>query len=119
MIRTIAVAALMLISGSVSALNWPWTDTDIPEEQMAYCKGFVVGGLASYESAQVQRTDLWLAWSYLIRSGGVDHIAGTEDYGTGRDQFPVGLDAPSVTALLDDKSGECGLGRKGHQVTGW
>ena len=117
MIRIFAVAALMLVSGSVSAFNWPWSDT--PEERLAYCKGFVTGGLASNQAAEVQRTQLWLAWSYLIRSGAVDHSADIAGYDAGRGQFPAGLDAASVTALLDDASGECGLGRRGRQVTGW
>ena len=117
MIRTIAMATLMLISGSVSAFNWPWSDT--PEDRLAYCKGFVVGGLASNQSTEVQRTDLWLAWSYLIRSGAVDHSADVAGYEAGRAQFPEGLDAASVSALIGDAEGECGLNRSGRQVTGW
>ena len=117
MIRNFAVAALMLVSSGVSALNWPWSDT--PEERLAYCKGFVTGGLASNQAAEVQRTQLWLAWSYLIRSGAVDHSADIAGYDAGRARFPEELDAASVSAMLDDAIGECGLGRKGRQVTGW
>ncbi len=117
MTRILAAATLVLFSAGASAFNWPWSDT--PVERLAYCKGFVVGGLASNQSADTDRTDLWLAWSYLIRSGAVDHSSDIAGYDSGRAQFPEGLDAVSVAQLIEDAKGECGLDRRGRQVTGW
>lgn len=115
--RILATAGLLLCSTGAAAWDWPWNDA--PPERLAYCKGFVVGGLASYQSVDTYRTDLWLAWNYLIRAGAVDHSGAVAEYEAGRAQLDASMDAAAVRAVLDDASGECGLGRSGWQVTGW
>ena len=117
MIRFTLAFVLAVTAISAGATNWPWQDA--PEERLDYCKGFVVGGLASTQPAGNQRTDLWLAWNYLVRSAGVDDVTGTSEYESGREQFSGNLDAGAVQSLLEQNDGSCGLGRSGHQITGW
>jgi len=117
MTRLAIVFILAVAATGASATNWPWQE--VPEERLDYCKGFLVGGLASTQVAGNHRTDLWLAWNYIIRSTGVDHVAGTSEYQAGREQFAGSLDASAVQSMMDQADGSCGLGRSGHQVTGW
>jgi len=117
MIRIVLALSLMVASVGAAAVDWPWSAA--APERLAWCKGFVVGGLHSQQAADVQRTELWLAWNYLIRSGAVDHGADTEDYAAGRARITEDMDGAAVQSALDEADGECGLGRSGRQVTGW
>lgn len=117
MTRFALVFVLAVAATSASAANWPWQEA--PEERLDYCKGFVVGGLASTQVAGNQRTDLWLAWNYIIRSAGVDDADATGDYQEGRAQFASSVDATAARTMIEQADGSCGLGRSGHQVTGW
>ena len=111
--------ALMLTAGTASAQasGWPWQNQ--ADEPLAYCQGFVVGGLSSRHMEGVARTDLWLARNYIIRSGPVDPGAAAEEFNAGRGKFDPAIDSATQLAALDDANGTCGLGRSGHQVTGW
>jgi hypothetical protein len=108
------IASITLSVGATAA-NWPWEESPVDLE---YCTGLVVGGLDSRDLGGASRTDLWLAWSYLVRSGAV-HIDHATDFATGREQFSNSLDNATVQANLDEADGSCGLGRSGRQVTGW
>lgn len=86
---------------------------------MEYCKGLVTGGLSSQLTAGEQRSDLWLAWNYLIRTGGVGHSAAPEQFAQGHAVLTEAADADTATARLDEFARECGLNRSGMQVTGF
>ena len=116
--RTLIGLILTVASASVSAANWPWQDS-AAEAPSDYCMGFLVGGLASNEVGGMSRTGLWQAWSYLIRSGALDHVAATNEYKSGQEQFRNAPDAVAAESILQEAQGDCGLGRTGHQVTGW
>lgn len=109
--------ALVLVSARAAAFGWPWQA--LPEERLLWCKGLIAGGLSSNQTAAVQRTDLWLAWSTLIRAGAADHSAAAEGYAAGRARFDGVANQAAVRALLDEARDDCGLGRFGRQITGW
>lgn len=108
--------ALTATASSASAANWPWEET--PGDDLEYCTGLVVGGLSSTAVAEADRTQLWLAWRYLVRSGAV-HVDNGDAFQEGRAKFATSLDAAAIQANLDDADGSCGLGRSGRQITGW
>ncbi len=115
---TLLILALTLSTARASALDWPWQATaagQVPE----YCKGFVVGGLGSKQVSGMSRTDLWLAWNYVIRSGALDQTAASEQFHAGLAQFQDAPDTASAASILQQADGSCGLGRNGHQITGW
>jgi hypothetical protein len=117
MIKTVLAFMLALATASASAVDWPWQETTV-NEPLEYCKGFVVGGLASKQVAGMSRTDLWLAWSYVIRSEALNHSAAENDYQAGREQFQNTPDAAAAESILQKAEGDCGLGRTGFQITG-
>ena len=117
MIRTILAFTLAAAAASANAVDWTWQDK--PEERPHYCKGFVVSGLAADEVAGSQRTELWLAWNFLIRSSALQKSTGTPEFQAGYEEFGSELDPAMAQATVADADGSCGLGRKGHQITGW
>lgn len=117
MTRVLFFVLLTSLSTTAAAFQWPWSETSV--ERVDYCKGFIIGGLSSNQVAGVSRTDLWLAWNYLIRMGMPAKDIVVAEYTQGRDNFPAGMQLADVTALLDDTAEDCGRGRSGRQVTGW
>lgn len=116
--KTLLALIFFLTSASASATNWPWQDPSA-EAPSDYCVGLLVGGLASNQMAGMSRADLWLAWSYVIRSGALDQSAGIKEYKSGQEQFQNASDASAAESILQEAQGDCGLGRTGHQITGW
>jgi hypothetical protein len=116
--RILLALILSLASFSSGAANWPWENsaTEAPTE---YCMGLIVGGLASDQVGGMSRAGLWQAWSYLIRSGALERPVASSDYQTGLEQFQNAPDAVAAESILQDAQGDCGLGRTGHQITGW
>ena len=116
--RALITLILLLASAAASAVEWPWQDPAVgkPPE---YCKGLVVGGLGSRQVEGMSRTDLWLAWSYVIRSGGLHQRAATSEFQAGFEQFQTVADAAAAESILQQAHGNCGLGRTGLQITGW
>jgi hypothetical protein len=118
MTRALMSFILVLAATSAGATTWPWqapADGQAPE----YCKGLVVGGLGSHQVSGMSRTDLWLAWNYVIRSGALDQTAAASEFQAGLAQFQNAPDAASAASILQQADGSCGLGRTGHQITGW
>lgn len=109
---------LALTAVNAAAMDLPWQDA-APVEQPQYCRGFVIGGLDSKLVSGMSRTDLWLAWNYLIRSGALEQSASAGDYQAGREAFSSASDATAAETVLQDADRNCGLGRSGHEVTGW
>ena len=105
-------------ASSASAVDVPWQQSAISETP-AYCKGFVIGGLASYEVAGVHRTDLWLAWNYVIRSGALHNDATRGEYQAGWGQFQAATDTAAAQSVAENADRKCGLRRSGYQITGW
>ena len=118
MTKILLALTLILTAASAGAANWPWQDP-APEDPPEYCKGFVVGGLASREVSGMSRTDLWLAWNYVVRSGIVDTTIASAEFQTGLGQFQTVADTAAANTLVNNAYGDCGLGRSGHEVTGW
>jgi hypothetical protein len=118
MTRALATLILALAAASAGAVEWPWQDRAAgkPPE---YCKGFVVGGLGSKQVEGMSRTELWLAWSYVIRSGGLSQSAAANEFQAGFEQFQTVADATAAESVLQQADGNCGLGRTGLQITGW
>jgi len=116
--RMLAAVILSLACTSAGAATWPWGDSSLVES-WDYCMGLVVGGLASNKVGGMSRSELWQAWSYLIRSGALDQISPTGAYQTGLSRFQDTTNADAAEAVLRDARGDCGIGRTGHQITGW
>ena len=117
MTRFLFVLILTVATASSNAARWPWQDS--PEEPLDYCQGFVVGGLASSQTQGQSRTSLWLAWNYIERSLAPDHSPVVAEYQAGRGEFLQITDAGNALSLLEKADGTCGLGRSGHQISGW
>lgn len=113
-----AVLALPLLLASAGAgAAWPWQSQS--GFNAAWCKGFVAAGLASKQVQQKDRTALWLAWNYTIRQGAAGQLQDVATYQQGAASFGADMTAGQVQNVLDQASGQCGLGRSGFQVTGW
>jgi hypothetical protein len=117
MTRFLLILALTVTATSASAASWPWQSSSV--ERPDYCKGFILSGLTSTQAEGSSRSDLWLAWNYLVRTSAVGGGYGTDEYKAGHAQFTSMLDSADVASILDDVDGTCGLGRSGRQVTGW
>ncbi|MGB1139781.1 MAG: hypothetical protein ACPG1A_02710 [Halioglobus sp.] len=113
---SLTLALTCSTAGTALAANWPWEEA--PEDDLEYCKGLVVGGLDSRAVGEADRTELWLAWSYLIRAGAV-HVEQGDAFQSGVDQFATTLDVATIQSNLDQADGSCGIGRSGRQITGW
>lgn len=114
----VSVLALPLLLGSAGVgAAWPWeTQSGV---DAAWCKGFVAAGLASEQVTDDDRTELWLAWNYTIRHGAAGQLADSAAYQQGAARFSPDMTADQVRTVLDQAAGDCGLGRSGHQITGW
>jgi hypothetical protein len=117
MTRFLLVIALTVTAASANAASWSWQDS--PVERPDYCKGFVASGLSSTQAAGSSRTSLWLAWNYLLRATPDSEGYGSDEFNAGHAQFTTMLDSSDAVSILADADGTCGLGRSGHQVTGW
>lgn len=114
------LSALILCAAcsNANAAGWPWTYTD--SSPADYCLGFIAGGLSSYDISGMSRTELWQAWSYLIRSGAMNPAEIEDDnFNAGKAKFDDAPNAAAAVAVLNDQQGDCGLGRSRHQITGW
>ena len=118
MTRALITLILLLASAAASAVEWPWQEPAVGKSP-EYCKGFVVGGLGSKQVEGMSRTELWQAWSYVIRSGGLYQRVATNEFQAGLEQFQSVADAAAAESILQQAHGNCGLGRTGHQITGW
>lgn len=118
MTRVLLAVTLTLAAASAGATTWPWQEP-VSKEPPEYCKGLVIGGLASRQVSGTSRTDLWLAWNYVIRSSALDQTVAGSEFQQGRAQFDQVADAAAAAAVLQKSDGNCGLGRSDHQITGW
>ena len=118
MIRKFLTLIFTLTAASASAIDLPWQHAALNETPQ-YCEGFVTGGLASREVGGASRTDVWLAWNYVIRSGTLKFNAVGDEYQAGGDQFQNTSGTATAQSVVQQADGECGLGRTGHQITGW
>lgn len=118
MTRALLSLLLAFTAASTSAIEFPWQQSALSETP-EYCKGFVTAGLASREVTGASRTDLWLAWSYVIRSGALNDSATKDEYLSGREQFQRTQYTAAAGLVLRKAEGQCGLGKTGHQITGW
>ncbi|MEM9256889.1 MAG: hypothetical protein AAGA91_15690 [Pseudomonadota bacterium] len=113
------IGGLLLAMAGAQTMAWecPWADNT--EQRPEYCRGFVLGGLDSQKVVGSDRTELWLAYNYQVRTQGVLYSDTEQEYWAGRNQFPADLSPDAARALVTETEGQCGLGRSGHQVTGW
>ena len=118
MTRALFTLILVLAATRASATQWPWEEP-VSSRSPEYCKGFVVGGLGSKEVSGTSRTDLWLAWNYVIRGGALDQTAAPNDFKAGLAQFDNAPDTTAANSIVQQADGNCGLGRTGLQITGW
>jgi len=116
--RALITLILLLASTAASAVEWPWQNP-VDGKPPEYCKGLVVGGLGSRHVEGMSRTDLWLAWSYVIRSGALGQTAAANEFQAGLEQFQNAPDTATAESILQQADGNCGLGRTGLQITGW
>ena len=116
--KFVLATLLALAFSSTATAGLPWQD-QASGQSPEYCMGLVVGGLASKEVGGMSRSALWQAWSYLIRGGALDHITASDEYKSGLAQFQNAASSDSAKSVLQDAMGSCGLGRTGHQITGW
>ena len=113
-----AALLLSLACASANAASAPWQDSG-PGESRDFCLGLVVGGLASKQVAGMSRSELWQAWSYLIRGGALNQFSPTDEFKDGLSRFQNAADTEAAEAVLQDSKGDCGIGRSGYQITGW
>ncbi len=116
--KLVLATFLAFTFGSAVAAGLPWEEPDLGQSS-EYCMGLVVGGLASNKVGGMSRSELWQAWSYLIRGGALDQVTVSNEYQSGLAQFQDAPDADAASAVLEAAMGECGLGRTGLQITGW
>lgn len=116
--RILLALTLTCTAATAGAATWPWQDP-VSDKPLEYCMGLVIGGLASTQASGTSRTDLWLAWNYVIRSGALDQTVAQSEFQQGRAQFEQVADAAAAAAVLQNSDGNCGLGRSGLQITGW
>jgi hypothetical protein len=116
--KLLAAVLLSLACSGASAATWPWQEPALGES-WDFCMGLVLGGLDSKQVGGMSRSELWQAWSYLIRSGALKQIAPTNEFKTGLARFQGATDADSAETIIDDATGDCGIGRSGYQITGW
>jgi len=117
MIRFLFIFMLSLSAAHASAYNWPWQD--IPEQRLDYCSGFILSGLSSTAVEGTSRTDLWLAWNYILSLKTIGQTDSQDEYDAGHGQFTDQLSVADAQAIVEQADGSCGLGRHGLQVTGW
>ena len=55
----------------------------------------------------------------MIQSDPLKQSLGSEEFQAGRQQFQQVADAAAAKALVEKTDGNCGLGRSGHEITGW
>lgn len=118
MTRLLFALTLGLTATSAVAATWPW-ENPAPEKPSLYCKGLVVGGLASNQLSGTSRTDLWLAWNYVLETDIPGEVVASNEYQEGWAQLHNAPDPAAATAALQKANGDCGLGRSGHEITGW
>ncbi|NQX87662.1 MAG: hypothetical protein HRT77_03260 [Halioglobus sp.] len=116
--KLVVSTLLAFVANTAALAALPWQDEPLAQSP-DYCMGLVVGGLASSKLAGMSRSELWQAWSYLIRGGALDNLTTSKDYQSGLALFQDATDATSADAVLQHAMGSCGLGRSGHQITGW
>lgn len=117
--KNILIATVLsLACTSANAINWPGQEPASPQA-WDYCMGLVLGGLASNNVSGMSRSELWQAWSYLIRSGALTQMTPSDEYRAGMSLFQEAADATAAETVLEDAMGDCGLGRSGYQITGW
>lgn len=116
--KFVLAALLVLFFNSTATAGLPWQDQGSGQSP-EYCMGLVVGGLASNKVGGMSRSELWQAWSYLIRGGALNYVTASNEYKSGLAQFQDAADADSAESELRDAMGSCGLGRSGRQITGW
>lgn len=117
-----ALFTLLLLAGISNYAAAGWFSDDTSEDSLdslEYCTGLVIGGLQSMQVAGPTRTSLWLAWSYMIRSGALNGERGSAQVIAGRQKSSDSLDAATILANLDEADGSCGLGRSNRQISGW
>jgi hypothetical protein len=118
MTKFVLSTLLALSLNSAATAGLPWLDRATGQSP-EYCMGLVVGGLASNKVGGMSRSELWQAWSYLIRGGALDHVTASDEYKSGLAQFQGAPDPDAAESSLQQAMGSCGLGRTGHQITGW
>lgn len=116
--KIVLSTVLALSCSGVMASSLPWQETALGQSP-EYCMGLVVGGLASNKVGGMSRSELWQAWSYLIRGGALNHVIASDEYNSGLALFHDAADTDSAESVLQEAMGNCGLGRSGLQITGW
>ena len=116
--KLFTVLILSVVCSSAHAINWPGQDP-ANVESLDYCMGLVVGGLGSSNVSGMSRSELWQAWSFLIRSGALTQMTPSDEYRAGIALFQDAADTTAAESVLEDAMGDCGLGRSGYQITGW
>lgn len=116
--RLVLAAILALTCNSAIAVGLPWQESTLGQSP-EYCMGLVVGGLSSKKVGGMDRSELWQAWSYLIRGGALEHVTASSEYNSGLALFHDAADTDAANAILEEAMGDCGLGRSSLQITGW
>lgn len=116
--RLLPAALLALTCNVALAAGMPWQEPALGQSP-EYCMGLVVGGLSSKKVGGMDRSELWQAWSYLIRGGALEHVTASSEYNSGLALFNDAADTDAATAILEEAMGDCGLGRSNLQITGW
>lgn len=104
------IFALVLITGSTSAmaLQWPWQDP--PEQNVEYCMGFLMRSLGDFPVEGLSRVQLWLAWNEVMKEVPVGHDSQHPEFQAGKAFFNDMLAAGNTQAIVDEADGACAMG---------
>ncbi|MCP5203435.1 MAG: hypothetical protein H6992_04680 [Pseudomonadales bacterium] len=97
--------ALLLVTGSAQAFEWPWDRHQ--RESYSYCKGFVFAGLAALPVEDLSRIQLWLSWNTVVETEFQRGELVQEQYEAGKARFSSLLDSKDTDALVRLANRQC------------
>jgi hypothetical protein len=103
------VLSIALLCLPAQAIDWPWQEEG--EVRYDFCRGFTVASLNQSELGELSRTNLWLAWNYIVRQGPASLSLDAPDYISGMDQFTALVGSGDMQAIETIADGDCALGR--------
>lgn len=102
------ILVLAVIALPVQAFEWPWQQP--ADTNYSYCKGFVIAGLGEFPVEKLSRTQLWLSWNAINRTGTSGDNLNQADFQAGKDNFANLLSAGDLDNLRQIANRDCDLG---------
>ena len=103
------VLIIALVCLPAQAIDWPWQEQG--EVRYDFCRGFTVASLNQSELGELSRTNLWLAWNYIVRQGPDALSLEAPDYLAGLEQLSSLVSSGDMQGIETIADGDCALGR--------